>query len=119
MKDFRTLQVWQKAHSFTLLVYRITKNFPSEERFGISSQMRRSSSSIPTNIAEGCGRDTNRDFQRFLQIAYGSANEVDYQIILSADLNYVSPEARQELSSNIAELKRMLAALIRKVSADR
>jgi four helix bundle protein len=73
MKDFRDLKVWQKSHELTLLIYRSTKNFPKEELYGLTSQIRRSSSSIPTNIAEGCGRQTNAEFSRFLQIAFGSA----------------------------------------------
>jgi four helix bundle protein len=77
MKDFRTLAVWEKAHHFTLAIYRLSKTFPKEELFGLTSQIRRAAASIPTNIAEGCGRSTDPDFARFLQIAFGSACEVE------------------------------------------
>lgn len=117
MKDFRTLIVWQKSHELTLAVYSATKQFPKEELFGLTSQMRRSSSSIPTNIAEGCGRGSNADFQRFLQIAFGSANELDYQLILSNDLNYLDGENRQRLDALLLEIKKMLSTLIRKVQS--
>jgi len=117
MKDFRTLQVWRKAHELTLEVYQATKQFPQDERFGLTSQMRRSSSSIPTNIAEGCGRATNSDFKRFLQIAFGSASELDYQLILSTDLGFMSDESHGELEGRTLEVKRMLSSLIRKIQS--
>lgn len=117
MKDFRTLVVWQKSHELTLAVYSATKQFPKEELFGLTSQMRRSSSSIPTNIAEGCGRGSNADFQRFLQMAFGSANELDYQLILSNDLKYLDGESHQRLSGLLLEIKKMLSTLIRKVQS--
>jgi four helix bundle protein len=75
MKDFRQLKVWEKAHQLAVAVYKETKGFPKEELYGLTSQIRRSSMSIPTNIAEGCGRNTDADFARFLQIAMGSASE--------------------------------------------
>lgn len=87
MKDFRTLKVWSKAHELTLLVYKQTKTFPKEELFGLTSQIRRACSSIPANIAEGCGKGSDADFSRFLQIAFGSANELEYHFILARDLN--------------------------------
>jgi S23 ribosomal protein. len=106
MKDFRTLIVWQKAHELTLGVYAATKQFPKDELFGMTSQMRRSSSSIPTNIAEGCGRGSNADFQRFLQMAFGSASELDYQLILSSDLKYLSREDHEQLGKLLLEVKK-------------
>ncbi len=115
MKDFRSLLIWRKAHELTLAVYEVTKQFPNDERFGLTSQMRRSSASIPTNIAEGCGRGSNRDFQRFLQIAFGSASELDYQLILATDLAFITRPAYDDLYSNLIEIRRMLASLIRKV----
>jgi four helix bundle protein len=119
MKDFRTLIVWKKAHELTLSVYKLTKNFPADERFGITSQMRRSSSSIATNIAEGCGRGSNLDLSRFLQIAFGSSSELDYQLILASDLGFLGPEQNSELKAKVDEVQRMLASLIRKVKATR
>ena len=82
MQDFRNLKVWEKAHAFTLDVYRVTASFPREERFALVDQLRRSASSIPTNIAEGCGRETDRDFAQFINIAAGSASECEYQLLL-------------------------------------
>ena len=117
MKDFRSLLVWRKAHELTLDVYRVTKQFPNDERFGLTSQVRRSSASIPTNIAEGCGRGSNREFQRFLQIAFASASELDYQLILAADLAFVGQPLYDDLYSKLLEIKRMLASLIRKVQS--
>jgi four helix bundle protein len=77
MRDFRQLRVWEDAHSLTLTIYQITQNFPKEELFALTSQMRRASSSEPTNIAEGCGRETSKDYAHFLQIAVGSSFELD------------------------------------------
>ena len=85
MKDFRQLKVWEKAHHLALEVYKTTATFPKEEIYGLTSQLRRASVSIPTNIAEGCGRNTNADFARFLQIAMGSASETEYELILAHD----------------------------------
>ena len=117
MKDFRTLHVWKKAHELTLHVYKITNTFPKEELFGLTSQMRRSSSSIPTNIAEGCGRGSDAEFRRFLQIAFGSLSELDYQLILAGDLGFVGSERQAELAASLVEIRRMLATLIRKVKS--
>ena len=88
MKDFRTLTVWQEAHQLTLSIYRVTKNFPKDELYGLTSQMRRCSASIAANIAEGCGRRGNAEFARFLQIASGSASELDYHLLLARDLGF-------------------------------
>ena len=89
VKNFRDLQVWHKALKLTLAVYGETAKLPSDERFGLTSQLRRSAASIPANIAEGCGRDTAADLKRFLQIAMGSASEVEYHILLAKDLAIV------------------------------
>jgi four helix bundle protein len=85
MKDFRDLKVWEKGHHMTLTSYRLTAGFPKHELFGLTSQIRRCSSSIPANIAEGCGRMGNTEFHRFLQIARGSANELEYHLVLARD----------------------------------
>jgi len=115
MKDFRRLQVWEKAHALTLQVYKSTKSFPSEERFGLTSQMRRAAASIPANIAEGCGRDGDPEFARFLQMAMGSATELEYHLLLAHDLEFLDKKQYDELAGSIDEVKRMLATLIRKV----
>ena len=119
MKDFRSLNVWKKSHDLTVLVYRVTKAFPADERFGLTSQMRRSSASIPTNIAEGCGRGSNADFHRFLLIAFGSASELDYQLILASDLGFLGGQDHTQLKACLDEIQKMLASLIRKVKAAR
>src|SRR5205085_959066 len=92
MQNVRTLKVWEKAHALTLLVYKITKSFPKEELFGLTSQLRRASYSIPCNIAEGTGRGSKADFARMIQIAIGSSAEVDYELILTKDLGYLKTE---------------------------
>ena len=119
MKDFRELKVWGKAHQLTLAVYQATATFPQAELYGLTSQMRRSASSIPTNIAEGCGRGSDDDFRRFLQIAMGSASELEYQILLARDLGYLDATISENLSSAVIEVKRMLASLITKLKNDR
>ena len=89
MKNFRELKVWEKAHLLTIDIYRITATFPKEEMYGLTSQIRRASSSIPANIAEGCGRGSDNDFRRFLQIAMGSASELEYHLLLAHDLERI------------------------------
>jgi four helix bundle protein len=118
MRDFRDLNVWEKAHRLTLQVYRITKNFPSDERFGLTVQLRRASASVPTNIAEGCGRDSERELARFMSIAAGSASEVEYQILLACDLNYIQDETYRELNQQVNDVKRMLNSFIQKLTAN-
>jgi four helix bundle protein len=116
MKDFRDLQVWDKAHRMVLDVYRETASFPSDERFGITQQIRRSSASVPTNIAEGCGRSGDAEFCRFLRIAMGSASETEYLLLLSHDLRMLSDPLHSQLTNQVQEVKRMLSALITKLS---
>ena len=115
MKNFRELVVWQKAHQLTLDTYRVTSHFPKEELFGLTSQLRRATASIAANIAEGCGRSGEAEFARFLQIAAGSANEVEYHLLLAHDLTYLTPADYARLSNNVTEIKRMLASLIAKI----
>src|SRR5438270_3638580 len=119
MKDFRKLEVWVKAHELTLAAYRATKAFPPDERFGLTSQIRRSASSVPANIAEGCGRRGDAEFHRFLQIAMGSASELEYHLLLCRDLEYLAPADHQRLSDEAVRVKRMLASLIRTVDEGR
>jgi four helix bundle protein len=119
VKDFRKLQVWQKAHPLTLAVYEITATFPNQERYGLTSQLRRSCSSIAANLAEGCGRNGAADFARFCSIAMGSASELEYHLLLARDLKLIRPNDHEELSERTTELKRMLTALLQKLKADR
>jgi four helix bundle protein len=119
MKDFRTLLVWQRSHELTLLVYELTKSFPKEELFGLTSQIRRSCSSIPANIAEGFGRASNGDMSRFLQIAFGSASELDYHLLLAKDLQLVKDNNYDQLNIMLIEVKKMLGSLIRKIQSER
>ena len=113
MKDFRQLKVWEKAHHLALEVYRATATFPKEELYGLMSQLRRASVSVPTNIAEGCGRNTDADFARFLQIAMGSASETEYEIILAFDLGFLSKTQFEELQSKAEEVKKMLTSILK------
>lgn len=119
MKDFRELKVWEKGHKLTLTAYRITTGFPRDELFGLTSQIRRCSASIPANIAEGCGRMGNSELHRFLQIACGSVNELEYHLLLAKDLAYLPPADYQSAHKDLLDLKRMLVALTRKVGAER
>ena len=119
LKDFRDLQVWAKAHALALDVYRATGTFPKEELYGLTSQMRRYSVSIPSNIADGCGRRGNGEFHKFLQISTGSASELEYQPMLARDLGLLSPESAQHLTSNVQDVKKMLAGLIKRIDAER
>lgn len=114
MRDFKQLTFWKRSHSLTLKIYQLTKtSFPREEMFGLTSQIQRSSSSIPTNIAEGCGRNTNPDFRRFLVIATGSSSELEYQLILAKDLGYISDIIYSELSDELIEIRKMLYSYIK------
>jgi four helix bundle protein len=119
MKNFRDLMVWQKAHALTLASYRGTAEFPKQEIYGLISQIRRRSASIAANIAEGCGKRSNAEFQRFLHIATGSASELEYHFLLARDLGFLSPEEYKKLDESTLEVKRMLCGLIKKVEADR
>ena len=116
MRDYKKYSVWKDSHNLTLEIYLLTKKFPNEELFGITSQIRRAISSVPTNIAEGCGRSTDLDFRRFLTISHGSATEVEYLIFLSFELNYVSEEEYIDLTSKIEILRKQLHTLIKKIA---
>jgi len=115
VQDFKRLKVWNKAHQLTLRVYSLSQNFPKDELFGLTSQIRRSAASIPTNIVEGCGRASGPDFRRFLVVAIGSANELEYQLLLARDLKYIAQADYHLVSEELLEIKRMLAGLYRKV----
>jgi four helix bundle protein len=108
MQDFRNLKVWQKAHALTLEVYRCTQTFPADERFGLTTQLRRSCASVPANLAEGCARGGDTDFARFVNIAASSASEADYHLLLARDLDYLDNSAYDPLLDQVSEVKRML-----------
>ena len=115
MKNFRNLFVWKKAHQLALVLYRLTSGFPKTEQYNLVSQLRRAVTSIPTNIAEGCGKVTQPDFARFLQISLGSTHEVEYLALLSFELGYLQAEQYKILNSEINEVKAMLIGLVTKV----
>lgn len=117
MKDFRDLHVWEKAHHVVLDLYRVTAEFPQAERYGLTSQMRRAAISIPSNIAEGCGRRSDADFARFLQIALGSASELECQTLLARDLGFLDGRRSHQLIEGIIEVKRMISGLLRRLRA--
>ena len=105
MRDFKKYEIWQLSHAFTLRIYYSTSLFPKDEMYGITSQIRRASSSIPTNISEGCGRNSDKEFNQYLNIALGSASETEYLIILSRDLNYIDTETFEILEKEINTIK--------------
>ena len=119
MKDFRKLQVWEKAHPLALTLYPVTASFPRDETYGLASQIRRAASSIPSNIAEGCGRDGDAELSRFCTIARGSASELEYQLLLARDLKLIQPHDYEQLAQRTTEIKRMLTVLVQKLNADR
>jgi four helix bundle protein len=112
MQDFRNLQVWKKAHMLVLDVYRQTDDFPKTEIYGLTSQIRRAAASIPENIAEGCGKHGNPDLVRYLQIAMGSASELEYELLLARDLEYLEPNEYESLQTQLVEMRKMLNGLI-------
>ena len=118
MRDFRELKVWQNGHELVLSVYEVTKTFPQAERFGLTSQIRRASASIPANIAEGCGRSGEAELARFLQIAMGSASELEYHLLLAHDLGFLGGSAHERFEAHVIDIKRMLTGFIQKLKAD-
>ena len=118
MRDFHKLRVWNHAHLATLDVYRATKTFPKDELYGLTAQMRRAATSICANLAEGCGRRGGAEFARFLDIALGSASELEYHLLLSVDLKLLDGSAYARLNSAVVQVKRMLAGLLRKLRAE-
>ncbi len=119
MAQYQNLEVWQKSHELVLDVYRITQTFPQEERFRLADQMCRSVSSVPMNICEGTGRNTDKDFNHFLYIARGSLYETKYQLLLSKDLGYISNNEYEELLNKCNSIGRLLNSLIRKIGGKR
>ena len=119
MQHVRNLQIWQKSHDLVLKVYEASRSYPREELFGVTSQTRRAAVSIPANIAEGCGRGTDPEFKRFLSIAMGSANELEYHLLLARDLGYLETEWHAKLDHSLVEIKRMMTALIQRLAASK
>jgi four helix bundle protein len=117
VQNYKELIVWQKAHENVLLIYTHSKEFPKEEQYGIISQLRRAAVSIPTNIAEGCGKLTKKDFANYLQIAFASTQEVEYLLLLSHELGYLDKSQYQKINSITNEVKAMLISLLKKVRA--
>ena len=115
MIDFHNLQVWEKSHKFTVDIYRLTESFPDHELYGLISQIRRASVSIPSNIAEGCGKGGHVELKRYLEIAGGSVSEVEYQLLLARDLGYIKDETFETLNMQAVEIKKMLVTYIKKI----
>src|SRR5437667_4499003 len=115
MRNYKDLQVWAKAHSLTLEIYRTTQVFPSDERFGLTSQIRRSCASIGANLAGGCGRRSDGEMARFVQIAMGSGAELSYHLLLTRDLGLISKPSFMQLQSDLSEVMRMLSSLSQKL----
>ena len=113
LKNYKELNVWQKSYELCLKIYRITAKFPNEERYGLTSQIRRSAVSIPSNIAEGYGRKTTADYIRMLYISYGSVCELETQILLAGDLGFIEKGESGTVKKDVAEIERMLKALIK------
>lgn len=108
MRDFRKYEVWQLSHAFVLEIYKVTQKFPQSEFYGITNQMRRAAVSVPTNISEGCGRNSDAEFARFLHIATGSANETEYLIQVSFDLSFMNEELYKNLTEKVNTIKKKL-----------
>ena len=115
MQDYRKLDVWRRAHTLALSVYRLTNDFPKQEQYGLTSQIRRAVVSISANIAEGCGRDSNADFARFLAMSLGSASELECELLLARDLQFVSEENHSAVAHEVTGVKRMLSSLRKRV----
>jgi four helix bundle protein len=117
MRDFRDLKVWERSHRLTLAAYKATATFPREELYGLTGQIRRTCAAIPANIAEGCGRGSNIELARFLQIALGSASELEYHLLLARDLSLLKGANHEQLAREVTEIKRMLASFIKSLRA--
>ena len=115
MEDFKQLKVWSKAHEFTLWIYQRTRSFPKDEMYGLTSQIRRASASIGANIAEGCGRRSDPELRRFIQIARGSASELEYHLLLASDLHFLAADEFAAMELKILDIQRMLAALAQRL----
>jgi len=118
VKDFRQLKVWQRAHQLVLELYQITTSFPRSEAYGLTPQIRRAAVSIPSNLAEGCGRNGDAELARFCHIACGSASELEYQLLLARDLKLIKPDDYEKLAPQTTEIKRMLTVFVQRLTAE-
>jgi len=118
MQRYRDLEVWRRSHALVLRIYTLTKTFPDDERFGLTSQLRRAAVSVPANIAEGSKRRTNLDYARFLNVSEASLSETDYLLLCSRDLGYLTEQDYQPAAKEADEVSRMLYALRRRVESD-
>ncbi|MBS2096746.1 four helix bundle protein [Carboxylicivirga linearis] len=116
--NFKELQIWQKSRMLVKDIYKLTSEFPQSEIYGLTSQMRRASVSIPSNIAEGSGRKTNKEFSRFLEIAYSSALELETQVYLSFDLEFIIESVLEEFLVKIDELQKMISSFDTKILSE-
>jgi len=117
MKDFRSLKVWEKAHALTLMIYKSTEDFPKQELYALTNQIQRAAVSIPANMAEGCGKDSDAELKRYFSIAMGSSSELEYLILLAHDLGYLKPAPYQSMQNDLIEIRKMLNAFIQKLKA--
>jgi four helix bundle protein len=117
MKDFRSLKVWEKAHALTLAIYKSTERFPKQELYSLTNQIQRAAVSIPANIAEGCGKDSDAELKRYFTIAMGSASELEYLLLLAHDLGYLQENIYQSMQNDLVETRKMLNAFIQKLKA--
>jgi four helix bundle protein len=117
--DFKKLKVWSKAHEIALEAFKVTRTFPREEMYGLTSQLRRAAASVGANIAEGCRRRSDGDMSRFLRIARGSATEMEYHLLLARDLGLLDEDRFQAFNRKVDEVQRMLTALINRLEIAR
>ncbi|MCL4101854.1 MULTISPECIES: four helix bundle protein [unclassified Fibrobacter] len=117
MRDFHSLEIWNKSHMLTLDIYRVTENFPKNEIYALTSQVRRAAYSIPMNIAEGCGRKSEAEFCQFLNVSSGSASELEYQLLLAHDLGYLEKESFEKLSADVVSIRKMVQAFAAHVAS--
>ena len=115
MVDYKNYKVWQKFHELVIDIYQITSTFPKSEQFNLITQIKRASLSVPTNIVEGCGRETQKELIRFLYISSGSAHELEYLILVSSELKFISTKDSKTLLKKIDEIKKMLFSLIKTI----
>ena len=117
MRNYRELEVWQKSHKLTLELYRISRSFPKEETYGLTSQLRRAAVSVGANLAEGCGRRTSPELARFVRIAMGSASELDYHLLLCRDFDFVTESQYGRSVAELTRVRKMLSALLASIEA--
>ena len=119
MKDFRTLKVWEKSHALTLAIYKMTEAFPKQEMYALTNQIQRAAVSVPANIAEGCGKDSDAELKRYFLISMGSSSELEYLLLLAHDLGYLPQETFQNMNNELVEIRKMLNAFIQKLKSGR